>query len=196
MASGKRARWVMPALVVTLIALPILEVVLLVKVGELIGVLPTVALLVVTAVLGAWLMKREGSKAWRALVDAFGTGRVPSRELSDGALVLAGGLLLTLPGFTTDLVGLVCLLPFTRALPRRLLTRLAERQVDRAGLGGVGGLSGLGGLGGLGAGMTRMRGDVIPGEVVDESPTAPGKSRTDSSTPDDPPRAIEGRVLE
>lgn len=187
MASRKRAGWVMPALVVTLIGLPILEVVLLVKVGELIGVLPTVGLLVVTAVLGAWLMKREGSKAWRALLDAFGTGRVPSRELSDGALVLAGGLLLTLPGFTTDLVGLLCLLPFTRGLPRRLLTRIAERQVDRAGLGG---------LGGLGDGITRMRGDVIPGEVVDDASPGAKRSAENKATPDDPSRAIEGRILD
>lgn len=177
------------------IGLPILEVFVLVKVGELIGVLPTIALLVVTAVLGTWLMRREGMKAWRALRDAFGSGKVPSRELSDAALVLAGGLLLTLPGFTTDVVGLVCLLPFTRALPRRLLTGLAERQVDRVGLSG------------LGTGLTRMRGDVIPGEVVDgevvDEAQTPDSPTPDSQTPDSPAgrrsedgRAIEGRIID
>ncbi|MGJ6979215.1 FxsA family protein [Aestuariimicrobium soli] len=180
-------RWLTPLLVVIFVGLPILEVFLLVKVGELIGVLPTIGLLVVTAVLGAWLMKREGAKAWRGLRDAFGEGKVPSRELSDGALVLAGGLLLTLPGFTTDVVGLLCLLPFTRPLPRRLLSWFAERQVDRAGLGGIGTT--------FSTGITRMRGDVIPGEVVDDA-TSPSTGAGNGATPDDPGRAIEGRVIE
>ncbi|CAI9409550.1 FxsA family protein [Aestuariimicrobium sp. T2.26MG-19.2B] len=185
-----RPRWLVPALLVVFIGLPVLEVLILVKVGDLIGLWPTIGLLVLTAVLGTWLMRREGTKAWRALIDAFGSGKVPSRELSDGALVLAGGLLLTLPGFTTDVVGLVCLLPFTRAIPRRLLTAMAEHQVESLGLGS-GMLPGaMGGRGGRGRG-----GDVIPGEVVEPDP-APGSASTTKKTPDGPPRAIEGSVID
>lgn len=114
-----------------MIGVPILEVWGLVKVGQVIGAWPMVLVLLVGAVVGGWLARHEGSRAWTALQRALGTGRMPSRELADGALVMAGGLLLMLPGFFTDLVGLVCLLPFTRPLARRVLAALVGRRVRR-----------------------------------------------------------------
>ena len=75
-------------------------------------------LLVLESLLGAWFVRREGSRAWAALTTALNTGRMPSRELADAALVLVGGTLLLTPGFITDVVGFFFILPLTRPLAR------------------------------------------------------------------------------
>lgn len=129
-----RPGWQLPVLVVALVAVPILEVWLLIQVGQQIGVLPTLAILVVEAFVGAWLMRREGRRAWAALNTAFVSGRMPAGELADAALVLIGGVLLMLPGFATDVVGFLCLLPLTRPLIRGLLALVVARRLERAGL--------------------------------------------------------------
>lgn len=109
----------MPALLfVAFVVMPILELYVIVQVGQQIGVLPTIALLVGVSVAGAWLMKREGVKAWRAFTTATKAHRVPAREVADGALILFGGALLLTPGFVSDVLGLVLLLPPTRAMVR------------------------------------------------------------------------------
>ena len=82
----------------------------------------TILLLVADGVCGAWLVKREGGRAWRRCSEALGARRaMPATELADAALVLVGGTLLLTPGFVTDVFGLFCVLPFTRPLARRLL---------------------------------------------------------------------------
>ena len=81
---------------------------------------------------GAWLTQREGRRAWQALVDAFGGGKLPTGRLADAALVLVGGILLMLPGFLTDVLGLLMLLPVTRPLVRRLLAFILARNAARA----------------------------------------------------------------
>lgn len=128
-----RSRARLPLLVALLVAVPIVEVWLLIQVGHGIGVLPTVAILVVEALVGAWLLRREGRRAYAALTNAFATGRMPTVELADAALVLVGGVLLMLPGFASDLVGLCCLLPFSRPWARRLLGLVVSRQVQQLG---------------------------------------------------------------
>jgi UPF0716 protein FxsA len=116
-----------------LIAWPIAEVFVAIKVAEAIGVLPMLLLLVASWPAGSWALRSRGRAAWRRLGDAGATGRPPGREVLDGALVLLGGLLLIVPGFITDVFGLVLLLPPTRALTRRLLLRnLHSRLVVRA----------------------------------------------------------------
>lgn len=128
--AARRARPVLLwALVIAFVAIPLIEVWLLVTVGGWLGLWPTLALLVVSAVVGAWLMRREGIRAWQALSDAFGTGRLPTGRLADAALVLVGGILLMLPGFFTDLIGLVMILPVTRPLVRRLIASVLARNV-------------------------------------------------------------------
>lgn len=126
-----RFSWALALLVVALVAIPILEVWLLIQVGQTIGALPTLALLLVTALAGGWLLHHEGTRAWKALTAAFGNGRMPTGELADAALVLVGGVLLLLPGFFTDLIGLFFLLPFTRPYARRFLTFLVARRLNR-----------------------------------------------------------------
>ncbi|HET8595488.1 MAG TPA: FxsA family protein [Intrasporangium sp.] len=115
----------------------------------------TLLLLVATSVLGGWVVSREGRRRWQALVDAVRAGRPPQREVADGMLVLLGGLLLLLPGFVSDVLGLLLVLPLTRALARRLLVPLlGQRLLVR--------VTGPGG----GPGFARMRGERSTGEVI------------------------------
>jgi UPF0716 protein FxsA len=146
-------------LVVALIVVPILELYVLIQVGELIGVVPTLLLLVAMSVLGGYLLRREGTKTWRALREALRAGRLPATEVADGGLVILGGALLLTPGFATDAFGLACVLPPSRAVLRRMLTGLVARRL------GVGGL--VGGLGSRPGPKRAPRADVVEGEVVD-----------------------------
>lgn len=129
-----RSRWVVWLVVGLVIALPIAEVAVLIATGRLIGAWPTIGLILATSFVGAWLAQREGRRTWTALREAFAEGRMPSGELADAVLVMIGGLFLLLPGFISDVVGLICLLPFTRPLPRRLLTWLVTRSATRRGI--------------------------------------------------------------
>ena len=116
-------------LVVLFLVVPALELYVLIQVGQAIGALATVLLLVADSLLGAWLVRREGRAAWRALRQALDERRLPAREVTDGALVVLGGSLLLTPGFVTDVAGVLCLLPPTRALLRRLLVRRVARRL-------------------------------------------------------------------
>jgi UPF0716 protein FxsA len=115
-------------LAVLFVVVPLLEIYLVIQVGQAIGAAWTVALLVLDSILGAVLLKREGAAAWRALRDALSSYRMPARELADGALVLVGGTLLLTPGFLSDVLGFLFILPFTRPVARRVLTTLISRK--------------------------------------------------------------------
>ncbi|MEU6132523.1 FxsA family protein [Saccharopolyspora sp. NPDC047091] len=167
----------MPILLL-LLAIGVVEISVLVLVGSTIGVLPTIALLFGGAFLGSWLLRREGRRSLQAFNEAATQRKAPDREVADGVLVVAGGLLIALPGFVSDVVGLVLLLPMTRSLVRRRLQRRAERHAEQvqqrfwahAGAQGFpAGFAGAGfpgsGSGGAGTGS----GDVIDGEVVSVS---------------------------
>jgi UPF0716 protein FxsA len=106
-----------------LICWPVAELFVVIQVAEAIGVLATIGLLIVSWPLGVWLLRAEGRSAWRRLSAAVAAGRPPAREVLDGALVVAGGALLIVPGFITDVIGLVLLLPPTRSLARRGIVR-------------------------------------------------------------------------
>jgi UPF0716 protein FxsA len=116
-------------LFVAFLVVPIVEIYVLIQVGQVIGAWWTVLLLIADSIFGSWLLKREGTRAWRALQTALTEGRMPTRELADAALIVFGGTLMITPGFVTDLVGLVAILPFTRPLARRLLTAFVARRV-------------------------------------------------------------------
>jgi UPF0716 protein FxsA len=176
----------MPAvLVVVFLVVPLLELLVILQVGQAIGGWPTLGLLIAVSIFGAWIVRREGSRAWRALREALNTGRMPSRELADAALVLVGGTLLLTPGFLTDAMGLFFVLPLTRPIARRLLTSLLAMRFPLVGL--VGGGDGPGrrspprtrsaGSAEPGSGHASGSRDlrVVRGEVVeDQGPKGPG----------------------
>jgi UPF0716 protein FxsA len=155
-----------------LLVVPILEIYVIIQIGQVIGGWPTVGLLIVESALGAWLIKREGRRAWNALQSSLQTGKMPGRELADGALVLIGGTLLLTPGFVTDIFGFFFVLPFTRPLARRGLSAFLGRRFS-AQLGGAN-LTGF--MPGPGAGPSRpgpSADDVVQGEVIDPDQKKP-----------------------
>lgn len=123
----RRTPWTL--LLVAFIVVPLVEIYVIVKIGEVIGPWWTILVLLADAIFGSWLVKREGRKAWRALRTTLAEGRVPSRELSDGMLVLVGGVFMVCPGFVTDIFGAFCILPFTRPYARRVLQRYVARRL-------------------------------------------------------------------
>ena len=115
-------------LLVLLVAVPILEIYVIVQVGEVIGIWWTVLALIVETVVGGWLVRREGRRAWRNLVVQLSEGQAPTRTAIDGAVILIGGLLLLAPGFITDFLGFLCVLPLTRPLVRRAVVGYVARR--------------------------------------------------------------------
>lgn len=89
----------------------------------------TLLVLMASTVLGLYLMQREWRKAWASLSDALRSGQLPTGKMADASLVLAGGILLTLPGLLTDAAGLLLLLPFTRPFVRSAITWWASRVI-------------------------------------------------------------------
>jgi UPF0716 protein FxsA len=122
-------------LVVLFIAVPIVELYVIIQVGQLIGVWPTLALLLADALLGSLLLRHQGRGAWRRFNIALAERRFPGREVLDGLLIVIGGTLLLAPGFLTDIVGLVLLIPPTRAIVRRLLRAYLGHRFVVVGVG-------------------------------------------------------------
>jgi UPF0716 protein FxsA len=147
-------------LVLLFIVVPIAELAVVIQVGQEIGVLWTVAILVADAILGSVLMRSQGRIAWRRFNGAIAAGKVPAREVLDGALVIFGGLLLLTPGFITDFLGLLLLIPPTRAVVRAVLARRLTRRMV--------------------ASVRPRNGDVFEGTAVDiesDRLTPPGGTR-------------------
>jgi UPF0716 protein FxsA len=107
---------------------PIAELYVIYKVGDAIGILWTLALLGADSILGTMLMRSQGRAVWQRFQEAMQAGRMPHREVLDGVLVIFGGAFLITPGFLTDIIGVVFLLPPTRSLVRRWLVRGAGRR--------------------------------------------------------------------
>jgi UPF0716 protein FxsA len=150
-------------LLIAFILVPIAEIYVLIKVGQVIGAWWTIVLLIADSAFGSWLIRHQGARAWRALRVALSEGRMPARELADGVLIVVGGTLMISPGFVTDVFGFILILPFTRPLGRRFLTRAVARR--------------LGPIGAQSWSVRRPgpqnhpegdpRGDVVQGDVVD-----------------------------
>jgi UPF0716 protein FxsA len=118
------------ALVAIFIVVPLVELYVILKVGDAIGAVWTILLLAADSVLGSLLLRAQGRSVWRRFNDALGAGRMPHREVMDGVLVIFGGAFLITPGFLTDIVGLILLIPPTRAVVRRMLVRRLGRRVE------------------------------------------------------------------
>ena len=122
-----------PLLLFIFIVVPIAELAVLIQVGQEIGVWWTIAILIADSVLGSLLMRSQGRASWRRFNETAAAGRVPAREVLDGVLVIFGGAFLLTPGFITDIIGIVQLVPPTRALVRRVLVkRFADRMIVAA----------------------------------------------------------------
>jgi UPF0716 protein FxsA len=157
---------------------PLVEIYLLVQLGALMGVWPTIALVCVTGFLGASLARREGRRALARYQETLAKGQLPEEGIVSGLLILVGGVLLIAPGVLTDLTGLMLMIPpVRRAVAKRINARLQQRinagsiQVMHIGPGGFGfGVEGSAG----------ERGEVVDVEVVDDresggGPIAPRK---------------------
>lgn len=158
---SRRSRRAAVLLFLAFVVMPILEIFVLIQVGQAIGPWWTILLLVLDSIIGAWLIKREGRRAWQALRERIETGRMPHKELADGVLVVLGGAFMLSPGFVTDALGILLIVPVTRPLFRGLLVSYAGRQVVRRTGFGPGG-SGAPGNG------TRPGPQVVRGEVVED----------------------------
>ena len=117
------------ALIAIFILVPIAELYAIIMVGDAIGVWPTLGLLALDSLLGSVLLRSQGRTVWRRFNEALAGGRMPHREVMDGVLVIFGGAFLITPGFLTDIVGLLLLIPPTRAVIRRLAVRRLGRRI-------------------------------------------------------------------
>jgi UPF0716 protein FxsA len=140
------------------IVVPLAELYVILKVGDAIGVVWTILLLAADSVLGSMLLRAQGRSVWRRFNAVLSEGRMPHRELIDGVLVIFGGAFLITPGFITDVVGLILLIPPTRAVVRRLAVRRLGRRVA------------------AGAATTRVRGEPFDVEgTASEYDAPPGR---------------------
>lgn len=127
-------------ILLALVLVPLIEIYILVQVGQEIGTLATILLLIAVSIVGAWLVKREGRATWNKLRAAMARGEVPTKEAVDGAMILFGGALMLTPGFLTDILGLVLILPPSRAALKGSFRRLLGGWVlTRAGVVGKAG---------------------------------------------------------
>jgi UPF0716 protein FxsA len=115
-------------LVVLFIVMPIAEIYVIIKVGQAIGALWTILILIADSIIGARLLSWQGRSAWRRFQEAVAVGRMPHNEVLDGVLIVIGGALLLTPGFISDVFGLWLLLPPTRALVRRAVVHSVRRR--------------------------------------------------------------------
>jgi UPF0716 protein FxsA len=119
----------MPLLLLLFIVVPLVELYVIIQVGQAIGALPTIGLLLLDSILGSLLLRAQGRSVWRRFRAALASGRPPAQETIDGALVILGGALMLTPGFVTDAFGVLLLLPPTRAAVRRTLVRNARSRL-------------------------------------------------------------------
>jgi UPF0716 protein FxsA len=116
------------------LAIPFLEIYVLLQVGGLIGAFPTIFLVVFTAVLGAWLLRQQGFATWQRFQSNLAQGTIPAYEMIEGPIILVGGALLLTPGFFTDMLGFACLIP---ALRRKIAQYIIEHHLLTAASGSI-----------------------------------------------------------
>jgi UPF0716 protein FxsA len=126
------------ALVVLFIVVPLAELYVILQVGDAIGAVWTILLLAADSLLGSLLLRSQGRTVWRRFNTTLAEGRMPHREVIDGVLVVFGGAFLITPGFLTDIVGILLLIPPTRALFRRIVVRRLGKRVSVGFVGGDG----------------------------------------------------------
>jgi UPF0716 protein FxsA len=155
--------------------IPVVELYLLIAIGQWVGAGPTIAIVLVTGFVGAWLAKREGARVLRNWQESMARGEIPKEGVISSVLVLLGGVLLVTPGVVSDVVGLGLLLPWTRRLVANVVRKRLEQRLSVQGLmADPSVLMGAGFMGG-GAGMGGPGGTVIDVEVVEAPPADEGE---------------------
>lgn len=137
------------------LVVPVVEIYLLIEVGSVIGAFPTILLVVATAVIGAFLLRQQGMSTLARFQKNMSNGTLPAKEMMEGVFLVVGGALLMTPGFFTDTLGFLCLIPFTR---RYMVDQMIKRSLFKAQAG----MSG--------ANRSNVDGDIIEGEFV-QKPT-------------------------
>jgi UPF0716 protein FxsA len=117
-------------LVLIFIIVPLMEILLLIEIGSRIGTLNTIVIILLTGILGAYMMRQQGFAILANMRGDLSRGRMPTGELINGALVLVGGILLLTPGFFTDAVGFLLLIPTTRGFVRKKIQLLIQRKIE------------------------------------------------------------------
>lgn len=135
-------------LLLLFIVVPAVELYLLIRMGQWIGPLPTVGLIVVTGIIGAYLTRQQGLQIWRRVQDEMQSGQIPGGALLEGAMILVAGAVLMTPGILTDALGFLLLIPPSRKLISGLVGRQIKRMMENGQIrvGGFG-PSGMGGMG-------------------------------------------------
>jgi UPF0716 protein FxsA len=151
------------------------EIFVIVAIAHLVGWALTVVLLIASTVAGLWLVRIQGRRAWNALRSAVTSGVVPDRELGDAALVVAGGALIAVPGFLTDVLGMLAVAPYTRSLTRRLFGLILFRRAAGAGV--------------------RMSSRATRARAGQRAAPAAG-DRPASEPQDGPPKVIRGEIID
>ena len=155
----------MPIAILVFIVMPIIEIAILLRVGELFGWIPTLLIVITTAVIGTAMLRQQGVATLQSARQRMSSGEMPAQQILEGLVIVIGGVLLLTPGFVTDTFGFLCLIPFTR---RWLTTRIAQ--------GALGGFTGgvtvkTGGVGGAGRFQSGGRPNPAqaknPGEIID-----------------------------
>ncbi len=159
--SARSRRFPWWVLGVAFVVVPLVEIWTIIQVGQVVGPWWTILLLLGAGVVGSWLVKREGGRAWTSLQQALQQGRMPHREIADGVLILIGGTLMITPGFLSDVLGVLMILPVTRPVGRTLLAGFIGRRLSAAAYTTA---------------PRRPTGDVVQGEVVDPGPAGDQRS--------------------
>ncbi len=118
-------------LVILFVGLPLVELAILIKLGTLIGVVPTISIVFLTGILGAALARSQGIRVWIGIQNELQSGRIPAEGLLDGMLVLIGGVVLLTPGIITDMFGFFLLIPWSRLWLKRWLRKKFEQMMEK-----------------------------------------------------------------
>jgi UPF0716 protein FxsA len=117
-------------LLIIFIIVPVLEIYVLISAGRIIGVWPTIGLIILTGIAGAYLLRTQGTDVINRIHTALNRGELPADDLIDGAMIFCGGITLLTPGFCTDILGFCLLLPLTRPWLKRWLKQYFNRRVE------------------------------------------------------------------
>jgi len=170
----------MPVFLIAFIVVPIVEMVILIEVGGMIGALPTVGLVLLTAVIGAGMLRQQGAATLLRANERMASGELPAQEMAEGILLAVGGALLLTPGFVTDAVGFTCLIPFTR----RWLTGYVVNRMVVSGSMSMGGDMGGEWSGEQGPRRDRYGHIIIEGEYQRDQTAGDNRHQDDSRDPD------------